>query len=319
MALFLNEREVAQLLPMDECITALEESFKHAGSGSVEIKPRSRMRMPNGFFHFMAAADEAHQVFGYKAYPSFAGPDGSKFIVMLYDYESGKLLTCMESGRLGQIRTGAASGLASKYMAKKEASTVAIFGSGFQARTQLEAICCACNIQKAKVYSRREERRNNFATQMSERLELTVEAVDNPQECVSDADIVVTITSARDPVFEGKDLAPGCHVNAAGGNHWLRREIDEDTMKRSDLIVVDSLEQAKLECGDLLWLEARGSFRWNMVTELQDVVGGRIKARASNDSITLFESMGIGLEDIAAAQLVYKKAIEQGVGVELPF
>ena len=319
MALFLTEREVAQLLPMNECIDALEESFKHAASGDVEIKPRSRMRMPNGFFHFMAAADEAHSVFGYKAYPSFAGPGGSKFIVMLYDYDSGQLLSCMESGRLGQIRTGAASGLASKYMAREEAKSVAVFGSGFQARTQLEAICTACDIRQAKVYSRREEKRSEFANQMGERLELEIEAVSTPSECVSDADIVVTITSAREPVFDGKDLKPGTHVNAAGGNHWLRREIDEETVNRADLIVVDSLEQAKIECGDLLWLEARGSFRWSMVNELSEVVAGNIVGRSSEDSITVFESMGIGLEDIAAAQLVYKKALEQGVGQELPF
>ena len=319
MALFLTEGEVAQLLPMNECIDVLEEAFAHAGSGQVEIKPRSRIRMPNGFFHFMAAADAEHQVFGYKAYPSFAGPGGSKFLVMLYDFESGQLLACIEAGRLGQIRTGAASGLATKYMAKKDAATVGVFGSGFQARTQLEAVCTAAKIRQAKVYSRRQERREEFANQMSERLHLEVKAVDSPQDCVADADVVVTITSAREPVFQGKDLAPGAHVNAAGGNHWLRREVDEDTVTRAEVIVVDDLEQAKAECGDLMWLEARGSFRWNMAHELQEIVSGRLPGRPSAQSITLFESMGVALEDIAAAQLVYRKAKEQGIGQELPF
>jgi ornithine cyclodeaminase/alanine dehydrogenase-like protein (mu-crystallin family) len=204
-------------------------------------------------------------------------------------------------------------------MARKAANSVAVFGSGFQARTQLEAICTVCDIKQAKVYSRKEEKRTEFANLMRERLALDIEAVSTPTECVSGADIVVTITSAREPVFEGKDLKPGTHVNAAGGNHWMRREIDEETVNRSDLIVVDSLEQAKTECGDLLWLEARGSFRWSMVNELSEVVAGNIVGRNSEDSITVFESMGIGLEDIAAAQLVYKKAQEQGIGQELPF
>lgn len=319
MALFLNEREVAQLLPMNECIDVLDQAFAHAGAGQVEIKPRSRIRMPNGFFHFMAASDAEHKVFGYKAYPSFAGPGGSKFLVMLYDFESGQLLSCMEAGRLGQIRTGAASGLATRYMARENAETVGIIGSGFQARSQLEAVCVARNIKQARVFSRRQERREEFAHQMSERLNLEVAAVDSAQDCVANADVIVTITSARDPVVEGAWLSPGAHVNAAGGNHWMRREIDDEVVTRSEMIVVDDLDQAKVECGDLMWPEGRGTFRWDMAHELQNVVAGRVKGRPSEQSITLFESMGVALEDIAAAQLVYHKAREQGIGQELPF
>ena len=272
MALFLSEDDVAKLLPMNECINVLEEAFLHSSNGKTDIQPRSRIRMPNGFFHFMAAADAEHGVFGYKAYPSFAGPGGSKFLVMLYDYESGQLLACLESGRLGQIRTGAASGLATKYMAKDNVGTVGVIGSGFQARSQLEAICAVRDINQAKVFSRRED-----------------------------------------------SLKEGSHVNAAGGNHWMRAEIDEKTVTRSSLIVVDDLEQAKVECGDLLLAEARGTFRWDMAQELRDVIGGRVSKPSSDEGITLFESMGVALEDIAAAQLVYHKAVEQGIGDQLPF
>ena len=319
MALFLNEQEVANLLPMDECIEALDRAFGHAGAGQVDNKARSRIRMPGGFFHFMAAADGGQGVFGYKAYPSFAGPGGAKMIVMLYDYESGQLLSCMEAGRMGQIRTGAASGLATKYMAREDAGTVAVIGSGFQARTQLEAVCAVRPVREARVFSRRQERREDFAKRSSERLGVEVRAVESAQECVEGADIVIAITSAREPVVLGEWLAPGSHVNAAGGNHWLRREIDEAAVTRSELIVVDDLEQAKVECGDLMWLEARGSFRWDMAHELRDVVAGRIPGRLSTEGVTLFESMGVALEDIAAADLVYRKAKEQGIGVELPF
>ena len=319
MALFLNEQEVAQLLPMDECIEALERAFAHAGAGKVDNKPRSRIRMPGGFFHFMAAADGDQGVFGYKAYPSFAGPGGAKMMMMLYDYETGQLLACMEAGRLGQIRTGAASGLATRYMARCAASTVAVIGSGFQARTQLEAVCAVRSIGEARVFSRRQERREDFAKRSSERLGVDVQPVESAQECVEGADIVIAITSAREPVVLGDWLAPGAHVNAAGGNHWLRREIDEAAVLKSEQIVVDDLEQARIECGDLMWLEARGIFRWDMAHELQDVVAGRVPGRLSQEGVTLFESMGVALEDIAAADLVYRKAREQGIGQELPF
>ena len=317
MSLFLNEAEVAQLLPMAECVDVLEEAFAHAGAGQVDIKPRSRIRMPGGFFHFMAAADAGHQVFGYKAYPSFAG--GARMVVMLYDYASGALLSCMEASRLGQIRTGAASGLATRWMARGDADSVGVIGSGFQARSQLEAICAVRDIKRAKVYSRSQERREQFAQRMGERLNLEIAPVDSAQECLSDVAIAVTITSAREPVLQGDWLSPGTHINAAGGNHWIRREIDEAAVLRSAVIAVDDLDQAKIECGDLLWPESRGEFRWDQVCELQDIIAGRVLGRPDDQAVTLFESMGIALEDIAAAQLVYRKAKEQGIGQELPF
>ena len=319
MALFLNEAEVASLLPMGECIDVLDQAFAHAGAGDTEIKPRSRMRMPNGFFHFMAAADAGSGVFGYKAYPSFAGSGGAKMMVMLFDYETGQLLTCMEGGRLGQIRTGAASGLATRYMARDDAATVSVIGSGFQARTQLEAVCAVRKVSQVRVFSRRQERREEFAKRMSESLSVEVTPVDDPQACVADTDVVIVITSAREPVLLGEWLKEGAHVNAAGGNHWMRREIDDAAVERAQLIVVDDLEQAKIECGDLMWPEARGAFRWDMVHELRQVVAGEVSGRPSPQSITLFESMGIALEDIAAGHLVYRKALEQGIGQELPF
>ena len=319
MTLFLSESEVVQLLPMGECIQALEEAFSHAGAGMTDNKPRSRIRMPNGFFHFMAAADAKHNVFGYKAYPSFAGAGGSKMVVMLYDFESGELLACLEAGRLGQIRTGAATGLATRYMARDQAATVAVIGTGFQARTQLEAVCAVRKVTQVRVYSRREERREQFAQRMSQQLEVEVTPVDSAQASTTGADVVITITGSRDPVLEGAWLAPGAHVNAAGGNHWMRREVDEETVERAGLIVVDDLDQAKIECGDLIWPEARGNFRWDMAHELQSVVAGRVQGRPSEEAITLFESMGVALEDIAAAQLVYRKAVDQGMGQQLPF
>ena len=204
-------------------------------------------------------------------------------------------------------------------MAKADVGTVGVIGSGFQARAQLEAICAVRDITQVKVFSRREDRRNDFATLMSERLQVDIIPVATSEECVSDSDIIVTITSSRDPVFDGNSLKEGSHVNAAGSNHWMRAEIDEKTVTRSSLIVVDDLEQAKAECGDLLLAEARGTFRWDMARELRDVIGGRVYNPSLAGGITLFESMGVALEDIAAAQLVYYKAMDQGIGDQLPF
>jgi ornithine cyclodeaminase/alanine dehydrogenase-like protein (mu-crystallin family) len=319
MALFLNESEVSELLPVAECIDVLERAFRYAADGLAENVPRSRMRLPSGFLHFMAAACIGPDLsgFGYKAYSTF--PGGGKFLVMLYDSDSGGLLAVMEAVALGQIRTGTASGLATRHMARAGAADVGIIGTGHQAQTQLEAVCAVRPITNARVFSRRQERREDFAKRSSERLQVDVQPVDNAQECVEGADIVITITSAREPVALGEWLGDGAHVNAAGGNHWLRREIDEAAVLRSELIVVDDLEQAKMECGDLMWLEARGTFRWDMAHELRDVVAGRVPGRLSADGVTLFESLGVALEDIAAAELVYRKAREQGIGQELPF
>jgi ornithine cyclodeaminase/alanine dehydrogenase-like protein (mu-crystallin family) len=320
MALFLNEKEVRDLLPMAECIEVLEEAFSRAGRGLADNRPRSRIRMPNGFLHFMAAATLGPGVsaFGYKAYATFPGSP-PRFLVTLYDGETGELLSIMDAAAMGQVRTGAASGLATKYMARPEASTVGIIGAGYQARAQLEAVCSVRRVERVRAFSRTAEKRESFAARMSERLNLQVVPVDSAEACVREADIVITITSSREPVLKGEWLEEGAHVNAAGGNHWMRREIDDAAVQRAALIVVDDLEQAKLECGDLIWPAERGAFRWSMAHELKDLVSGRMAGRPDHRAITLFESQGVALEDVAAALHVYRKAKDRGLGQPLPF
>ena len=320
MALFLNEKEVMGLLPMAECIDVLEKAFSHMGEGLGENKARSRIRLPGGFLHFMAAAviGPGMAGFGYKAYSTF--PRGaSKFLVMLYHAETGELLSVMEAGALGQIRTGAASGLATRHMAPTNASTVGVIGTGYQARTQLEAVCAVRSVKQARVFSRTADKREAFADRMGQQLGVEVAPVDSAEECIAGADIAITITSSREPVLKGEWLREGAHVNAAGGNHWMRREVDEKAVERASLIVVDDLEQAKVECGDLIWPAERGLFRWSMAHELKDMLSGRREGRRDDASITLFESQGVAIEDVAAALHVYHKAREKGMGQELPF
>ncbi len=319
MALFLNESEVSELLPVAECIDVLEKAFRYAADGLAENVPRSRIRLPQGFLHFMAAACIGPDLsgFGYKAYSTF--PGGGKFLVMLYDPETGGLLSVMESGALGQIRTGAASGLATRYMARVDAAQVGIIGTGFQAQTQLEAVCAVRGVKTVRAFSRNSEKREAFAATMSERLGIEVVPAGSAEECVRGADVAITITSSREPVLNGEWLAQGALVNAAGGNHWMRREVDQVVVERAGLIVVDDLEQAKMECGDLIWPAERGLFRWTMAGELKDVVAGRVEGRPDDSAITLFESQGVAIEDVAAALHVYHKARERGMGRDLPF
>ena len=320
MALFLKEEEVIELLPMAECIDVLGKAFSRLGEGLGDNVPRSRIRLPGGFLHFMAAASVGPDLsgFGYKAYSTFPG-GASKFLMMLYDAKSGALLSVMEASALGQIRTGAASGLATRYMARPDASTVGVIGTGYQARTQLEAVCAVRNIKQVRAYSRTPERREAFATRMGERLNTEAVPSESAEECIRGADIAITITSSREPVLKGEWLEGGEHVNAAGSNHWMRREIDGEVVECAGLIVVDDVEQAKIECGDLIWPAERGIFRWSMSHELKDVVLGRVSGRPNNDCTTLFESQGVAIEDVAAALHVYHKARERGMGQELPF
>ena len=320
MALFLNESEVRGLLTMKECISALETAFVYSSNGLAENVPRKRIRLPRGFLHVMSAATVASDMtgFGYKAYTTF--PRGeSKFLMMLYDSENGGLVSVMEAGNLGQIRTGAASGLATKYMAVEDAETVGIIGTGFQARSQLEAICAVRPIKYARAFSRNAANREAFASRMTQRLDVEVTPADTAEECIHGSDIAITITDSRDPVLLGQWLKDGAHVNAAGGNHWLRREVDEGTVTRSSVVVVDDLDQAKAECGDLIWPAERGAFRWTKANTLADLASRKVVGRLSASDVTLFESQGVALEDVAAALHVYKKARERGVGQELPF
>jgi ornithine cyclodeaminase/alanine dehydrogenase-like protein (mu-crystallin family) len=204
-------------------------------------------------------------------------------------------------------------------MANKTASTVGIIGTGSQAKTQLSAICCVRPIKSATVFSRNPERRKEFAVAMENLLGISVTPTDNVETLVYESEIIATITNAREPVFSGEALKPGTHINAAGSNHWMRREIDESTIQKCETIVVDDLAQAKVEAGDLIWAAERRAFRWDRVLELGQVVSGQSEGRSGPDAITLFESQGLGTEDVAAGMHIYQKAIKMGMGRDISF
>jgi ornithine cyclodeaminase/alanine dehydrogenase-like protein (mu-crystallin family) len=318
LPLFLTEKDVEQLLTIDIALEAVEEGFRQQAEGKATNSPRSRLRLPTGVFNLMAAAAPGLGVMGLKAYAASSGAP-TRFYVQLFSTDTGELMALIEASAMGRIRTGAASGVATKYMARHDASTVGVIGSGYQASAQLEAVCRVRSIRSASVFSRTPGRREEFAAEMRTTLGIDVSPADTAEDCVRGSDIVVTITSSSRPVLSGEWLRPGTHVNAAGANHWMRRELDDEAVTRSDVVVTDDVEQAKIECGDLIYPVERGIIRWDQVRDLSEVVAGKVPGRTGDSEITLFESQGLALEDIATGLRVYQLAREKGIGRELAF
>jgi alanine dehydrogenase len=316
MPLLLREEEVQALLSVGDAIEALERTFRAQAEGRAVNLPRQRVRWPGGTLHVMAAGDLGSGYVGLKAYTAVGGQ--TRFVVLLFHAESGELLAIIEADRLGRLRTGAATGLATRYLARPDARVVGMIGAGRQAATQLMAVCAVRPIAEARVYSPTPERRAAFAHRMRETLGIPVQAVERPEAAVEGADILITITSAREPVLRGAWLRPGVHLNAAGSNALLRRELDEEAIARADLIVIDSRAQGQIEAGDFLEPLERGRLQWERVYELRDVVAGRV-GRAHPEQITLFKSLGIALEDIAVAAMAYERARAQGAGERIRF
>ncbi|MCY3556557.1 MAG: ornithine cyclodeaminase family protein [Gemmatimonadetes bacterium] len=310
--LFINEDQVGRLLSMDDALLAVEQAFCGLGAGKAVNIPRSRVRMPGHTLHVMSGGITALNLTGLKAYTTTG--HGAKFVVLLFQADTGEPLAAIEADRLGQMRTGAASGVATKYMAREDASSVGVIGTGWQARSQLAAVCGVREVTSVKAFGRDQARRETYCREMSDALGLRVEPVDSARACVEDADVVITITGSARPVLEGAWLAPGTHVNAAGSNALVRSEIDAETVRRARVVAVDSREQAKVECGDLLDPVEKGILHWDRVHELADVVAGRVPGRIEPTDITLFESQGLAVEDVAVAAVVYERAKAEGVG-----
>ena len=312
MPLLLTEQDVLDLSTMDDAIAALESAHKSQGAGRAVNDPRRRLRAPHGALAIMPGGDAETGFLGFKTAFYAAGA----VHVLLYDMNERKLAAIVQANWLGTLRTGAASGVATKYMAREDAGqTVGIIGTGMQARTQVSAVCAVRNVSRVLAYGRDENRRTTFAERIGERVGVPVEPVDNAQ-IAGEADIVITATNASSPVLEGAWLKAGAHVNAIGSNSLLRREIDMEAVRRSDVIVVDDREQSALESGDLQEPIERGIVDLARLPELGDVVAGGQSVRRSDKDITLFESHGIGLWDVALATHVYRAALEQGRGTE---
>jgi alanine dehydrogenase len=317
MTLHINEQEVRELLTMQMALAAVEQVSRKQAEGSVVVHPRRRFELrQHGFFHYMAALDNVAGLVGMKQYTYVKGK--LCFLVPLYSTTTGELLALIEADYMGQLRTGAASGVATQLLARKLAKVAAIIGTGGQARTQLEAIHNVRMLDSVFVYGRDAKRRNQFSEEMSERLSINVYPAESAAAAVSSAEIICTATTSAQPVLLGENLAKGVHINAIGANHAHKQELDEAAVNKANLIFVDSLAQSQQEAGDLIVPFSKQPQKWTGVKELSDLVGGKVSGRANDGQITLFKSNGIASWDLAVAQKVYALAKEKGLGRELP-
>jgi ornithine cyclodeaminase len=317
MALFLNEDDVRQLLTMPLAIEAVEEAHRELSQARAVDVPRQRTRLPQTALHILQGALPGRDAIGYKAYTS--NRSGVRFLVHLFSAASGALRAVLAADFLGMMRTGAASGVATRYLARPDAEVMGLFGAGWQSEGNVEAVAAVRKLRKVKVFARNAERLAAFCAKMSGRLGIEVVAAASPEETVRGSDIVSTVTTAVSPLFDAAWLSPGTHINGAGSNSLIRREIGEDTLKLCRPIVVDSVDTALKEAGDLLPLLEKGRLDERMLVELGDVILGRHPGRAKPEDITLFESQGMAIQDISLAVRLEEIARGRGMGVELPY
>ena len=317
MALFLTETDVQQLLTMDLALEAVEATHRaHALGRAIDI-PRQRTRVPSASLHILQGALLDENVMGYKAYT--ASKQGVRFLVHLFDATNGEALAILEADYLGMMRTGATGGIAAKYLARPEADTVGMIGAGWQAQSQLEALCKVRPIREVRLFSRDTEKCRRASADFAQRFDIAVVPAGSAAEAVRGSAIVVTATTSGTPVVQGEWLAPGMHLNAAGSNALIRRELDEKAVGKADLICVDSRATALREAGDLLPALEKGRLHEGQLVELGEIIAAILPGRSAENSITLFESQGMAIQDLALAHRLVNLAKLSGVGKTLTF
>jgi len=306
---FITEEEVLHDLTMPVAIELVERSFRDLAEGTAINHPRSRVILPTGsILHYMAAGNSHY--FGIKVYSSNP-KTGVHFQFLLYRSADGLPLATLEANHLGQIRTGAASAVGTKFLAREDARVLGVIGSGFQAETQVWAISQVRDLREVRVWSRNKDKRQSFARRCAEQFCLNVVAAETAREAVEHADIVVTSTNSKDPVLESAWISPGTHVNAMGSNWLIKRELPTDlVMDRADLVAVDSVEDAHRESGDLMIpLAERPGAKFRAV-ELGGIIAGKTPGRTSSEQITIFKSNGLAIQDVVAAGYLYELACQ---------
>ena len=313
--LYLTEAEVARVLTMDLALETTAAAFRKLALDEAVNNTRARCQTDHVMLHVLPAAAKTLGAIGFKAYTTSKA--GAQFHVMLFDPKQGGITAIVEADLLGQFRTGAASGVATKKLARTDASTLGVFGTGKQARTQLLAVCKVRAIKTAYVYGRDAERRKAFAAQLSQETGVEVVPVEKPEEAARGHDIVCTATAAREPVLFGEWVSAGQHINLVGSNFLGKTETDLEVFRRTTLVTVDSKDQAKLEAGDFVEPTKAGVLQWSDVLEFAPLSIGRYPGRESPEDVTLFKSLGLGIEDIALAVKVVELARKERLGREL--
>ncbi len=312
---YLSEDDVKCVLTLSDAIERVEQGMRdHACHRAFDV-PRARTRTPLGTLNILQGAAAPAGVAGYKAY--YATPHGSRSHIHLYHAVSGEPLALIEANFFNVVRTGAATGVATRHLARGDSAIVGQIGAGRIGAGQLEAVCAVRQVRSAQVYARTREALVEFCRVMTERLGIDVAPATNAQAAVRGADIVNIITKSETPVLAGAWLEPGQHVNAAGSNLLTRRELDLDAVQRCDLVTVDSRATARQECGDLLPLVEAGRLQWDALPELGEVMAGVRPGRVSNEQITLYESHGMAVQDLYVAARVLELARAEGLGRSL--
>jgi ornithine cyclodeaminase/alanine dehydrogenase-like protein (mu-crystallin family) len=310
VTLYLTEADVEALLGPEEALGAVEGCFERLAAGAVENRPRYRIPLEGGALAVMAAADRELGYAGVKAYAAF-GTGEVRFVVLLFETRRADLSAVIEANKLGQLRTGAASGVAARHLARHGARSLGVIGCGWQAESQVACIRAAVpSIERVVAYCRSPERLADFCRRAGAE---PGETHRDPAEC----DVVVTITTSRDPVLRGEWLRPGALVCAVGANYPRARELDNVVLERAAFVCCDSREQARQESGDLIEPVAQGVLDWLEVHELQAVVAGELEGRHADDDIVVFKSNGIAAWDVAIAAAAFEQARDRGVGKEL--
>ena len=317
MVLFLNEDNVKQLITMPLALEQVERALHDRALGKATDLPRARIQTAAGIQHMLQAAAPELGYIGFKYYFSPPGKRGATY-VHLISMASGKLEAIVEAVWLGMTRTGAASGVASKVLANPGATVLAQIGAGFQGMGQLEAVVTALNIREARVYARTRDKLEAWCKQMGDKLGIPVLPANSAPEAIAGAQVINIMTKSTVPVINGDWLQPGQHVNAAGSNALSRAEIDAKTVQRAKLIAVDSRGTARNECGDLIAAVETGKLSWDTLPEIGEVLSGRAPGRQHKDDITLYESHGMGIQDIYTAAKLVELARSRKVGTELP-
>lgn len=316
MAVFLTENDVKQVLTVDMALAGVESAHRDLALGQAVDTPRQRSRLPQTVLHILQGALPAQGVLGYKAYTS--NRSGNRFLVHLFDAATGLHKAVIEADYLGMMRTGAASGVAARWLARPDATVAGVFGSGWQAEGHVRAICAALPLELVKVCGRDAGKLNDFCARLSEQTGRRVVPAADAEDAVREADLIGTVTTAAKPLFDADWLQPGAHINGAGSNALIRQELSEAALRRCGLIAVDTVPTALAEAGDLLPLLEKGRLHSRQLIELGEIIVGRHPGRGDAAQITLFESQGLAIQDLAVAVRVLEAALAQGLGQELP-
>jgi alanine dehydrogenase len=323
MVLVLSELDVSSVLAMPEGVRVIEDVFRQHAAGETTLVPRLNVNLPEsaGAFRAMAAVLPCFGMFGLKTltgYPGRRAPQETYFAILLFDGRDGALLSIMAASHITGIRTGAASGVAAKYLSREGASVVGIFGAGIQARYQIDALAAVRPVKAIKVFDIDTEKAAAFARALEADLKIATWPATTAKEAVGGSDLVVAATTAREPVFQGEWLDEGVHVCGVGANSPAKRELDEMTFRRSNKVVVDFKEQVLEEAGDLQAAIRNGAIAASGIyAELGDIIVGRKAGRQSASEITMFKSVGVAIEDIAVAAFVYEQAVAKGLGTPI--